>query len=184
MKEGTQVRARTTLLLLPALALAACGGGEKTVTKTKTVTVAQTATTPATTPTTATTPATTPTVPEPSPATNVVHVSSFRTPSSNIGCAIAGGSARCDIKQRDWEPPPKPADCDVDFGQGIAVGGRGPSFVCAGDTALNPTGPVVPYGTDTQVGRFLCASREDGVTCQNTATKRGFFIARDRYRLF
>ena len=179
------MRARKTLLLLPVVALAGCGGGEKTVTVTRTVTQpATTATTPATTPTTATTPATTPTVPEPTPATNVVHISSFRTPSSNIGCAIAGGSARCDIKQRDWKPPAKPANCDVDFGQGIAVGARGPSFVCAGDTALNPTGPVVPYGTDTQIGRFLCASREDGVTCQNTATKRGFFIARDRYRLF
>jgi hypothetical protein len=57
-------------------------------------------------------------------------------------------------------------------------------FVCAGDTALNPTGPVVPYGTDSQVGHFVCASREAGVTCTNSETGHGFFVARDRYRIF
>lgn len=179
------MRARTIISLLPVLTLAACGGSEKTVTETKTVTQAQTtATTPPTTSTTPATTPTTPTTPEPSPARNVVHIGSFRTPSGNIGCAIAGGSARCDIKARDWKPPPKPANCDVDFGQGIAVAAKGASFVCAGDTALDPTGPVLPYGTDSQVGRFLCASREDGVTCKNSATNRGFFLARDRYQLF
>jgi hypothetical protein len=169
--------------LLYALLLAGCGGDEeKTVTQTRTVTApASIPTTPATTPTTATTPA----AGQPSPARNVVHIRAFRTPSSNIGCVIGGNQVRCDIQQRDWEPPPKPASCDVDYGQGITVGASGPArFVCAGDTALNPTGPVVPYGTDTQVGSFLCASREDGVTCKNTSTDRGFFLARDRYELF
>lgn len=174
-------------LLLPALVLTGCGGGTKTVVETVTA-PATTPTTPPTAPTTPTTPVTTPTAPEPTPATNTVHRSFFRTPSANIGCVLAGGVARCDIKERDWSPPPEPASCrkfDLDYGQGLNVGNVGMAeFVCAGDTALNPTGPVVPYGTDSQVGRFTCASREDGVTCTNTATSHGFFIARDRYRIF
>ena len=173
-------------LLLPALlfafalpALAGCGGNG-----TKTVTVTAPPTGPATTATatTATTPATTPTS---APSANVVHRESFRSPTGNIGCGMAGGSARCDIRERDWSPPPKPASCPVDYGQGLTVGERGRGeFVCAGDTALNPGAPIVPYGTDSVIGDLRCRSRENGVTCTNTASGHGFFIARDRYRIF
>ncbi len=167
-----------------ALGLGACGGGDKTV--------VTTVTTPPVPPTTTTSPTTPPTTPpvttpptSPTPPLTVVHRQFFRTPSSNIGCVIAGGAARCDIRNRDWEPPPKPPSCMFDYGQGISVGSslRG-EFVCAGDTALDPSLKPLAYGLDTVVGRFRCSSREDGVTCTNTATSHGFFIARDRYRLF
>ena len=52
------------------------------------------------------------------------------------------GGARCDIRKRDWSPPPHPASCseEVDFGQGLAVSHDGKaSFVCAGDTTLDPS---------------------------------------------
>jgi len=174
-------------MLICAATLTACGsGGTKTVIQGRTVTAP--ATRPATTATTATT-ATQGTTPAPSPAPSgpTVHLQFFSSPSHNIGCVLADGMARCDVRKRDWSPPPHPASCSdqVDFGQGLTVGRRGrATFVCAGDTALNLTGPVVAYGSNSKGGDIVCASRTDGMTCTNTAPRHGFFIARDRYRLF
>ena len=181
------MRARAlVLLVVPALWLAACGGGgDKTVVKTVTAPPTQPTTAPPTTPTTPTTPPQTTPPTSPTPPLNVVHRQFFRSPSRNIGCVIAGGAARCDIRNRDWEPPPKPPDCQLDYGQGIAIGSSfRAEFVCAGDTALDPSFRPLAYGDDSQVGHFRCSSREDGVTCTNTNTNHGFFLARDRYRLF
>ena len=73
-------------------------------------------------------------------------LTSFRSPSSNIGCEMAADLARCDIKERAWAPPPKPAGCDLDWGQGIQVSGSDKAqFVCAGDTALDPAATVLGY---------------------------------------
>ena len=118
--------------------------------------------------------------------TTTVALATFRSPSANIGCVIADGEARCDIRRRSWSPPRTPASCppEVDFGQGLQVttSGRG-GFVCAGDTALDPTAPVLANGVDSRVGSFTCASRTDGITCTN-ATGHGFFISAEFYRLF
>ena len=35
----------------------------------------------------------------------------FQSPSGNIGCFIGKSGVRCDIRTRDWSPPPKPASC-------------------------------------------------------------------------
>ncbi len=77
-------------------------------------------------------------------------VVSFRTPSGNIGCigetARVGNTVRCDIRDRNWAPPPRPASCGLDWGQGLTLDRVGRArFVCAGDTALN-TGRVLAYG--------------------------------------
>ena len=38
------------------------------------------------------------------------------------------------IIDRDWSPPPRPADCEFDYGQGISLApGEQAQFVCAGD---------------------------------------------------
>jgi uncharacterized protein DUF6636 len=158
--------------------LLACGSG---ATKTVTV-VTRTVTRQQTTPAAGAGTATAATA-APAP----VHIGFFRTPTGNIGCAVADGTARCDIRQRDWSPPPRPASCPniVDFGQGLIVGQSGPGrFVCAGDTALDPGGPPVAYGQVSQVGNFTCASRISGVTCRNTATGHGFQISRQGYEVF
>lgn len=167
---------RALPLAFALLALAGCGSDdERTVTETRTVTATGAAI--ATTPSTTTTPA------GPAPG-ETVRLESFRSPTGNIGCQLAGGAARCDIERRDWSPPPKPGDCGLDWGQGISVDEEGEAgFVCAGDTARDPTARVLRYGQDSQVGRLRCASREDGITCRNPAG-HGFFMARDRYRLF
>jgi hypothetical protein len=120
-------------------------------------------------------------------AVQTVHLSSFRSPSGNIGCIIVDGGARCDISKRNWSPPPRPASCStvVDFGQGLAVNpsGRG-RFVCAGDTTRDPQATPLAYGEDSTVGSVTCASRTEGITCTNTNTRHGFFIAVQGYRIF
>ena len=177
------------LVTSAAVLLAGCGSGDAT-------TVVQTVTEPSPAPPQTDTidkiPPPTPTIavaptpPSPSPPPlRIVRLEIFKTPSRNIGCVLLGGQARCDIRRRDWSLPPQPASCDLDWGQGLLVGGSGPGqVVCAGDTALDPTAPVLPYGTVARHGAFDCTSRTAGITCRNRATGHGFFLARDRYRLF
>jgi hypothetical protein len=116
----------------------------------------------------------------------IVHLQTFRSPSGNIGCVMFEGGARCDIREREWSPPPRPASCskEVDFGQGLNVGRVGKArFVCAGDTALDPSASVLSYGTGSEVGGSECISRSDGMTCLNQAG-HGFFISIQSYRVF
>jgi hypothetical protein len=116
----------------------------------------------------------------------IVHLRTFRSPTGNIGCTMFDGGARCDIRKRDWSPPPRPASCpkEVDFGQGLAVSHQGEaSFVCAGDTALDPSASALAYGTASEVGGTECISRSDGVTCVNQAG-HGFFISIQSYQVF
>jgi hypothetical protein len=65
----------------------------------------------------------------------------FSSPSKNIGCALDRTAVRCDIRQRDWRPPPKPRSCELDWGFGLTVDRRGRGqFVCADDTVLGTGG--------------------------------------------
>lgn len=173
--------------LVAAGALGACGSGDS---GTETETVVRTVREP---PPTTTTPPPRRTKdvrrskaqPVTRPRRRTVDMDSFNTPSGNVGCVITADSARCDIGQRDWAPPPAPASCELDWGQGLSVAANGAAdFVCAGDTALDPQRRVLAYGDDAQVGPFTCASREAGVTCRNRGTGTGFFISRERYDLF
>jgi hypothetical protein len=113
-------------------------------------------------------------------------LNAFRTPSDNIGCSLyAAQSARCDIHEHSWSPPPKPADCPLDWGFGLQVASTGQgSFICAGDTAFDPSSPVLGYGQRAREGSFLCASDQAGVTCTNGDNGHGFFLSRDNYRVF
>jgi hypothetical protein len=110
---------------------------------------------------------------------------SFRSPSGNIGCYMDDESVRCDIRERSWKSPPKPPNCDVDYGYGISVGTTGlADLICAGDTALNPKATALQYGERNVVGDFSCGSEQAGMTCRNTRTGSGFFLSRERYQLF
>jgi hypothetical protein len=62
-------------------------------------------------------------------------------------------------------------------------GGGQASFVCAGDTALEPGLASLSYGTAARVGGSECISRDDGVTCVNQAG-HGFFISVQSYQVF
>lgn len=124
--------------------------------------------------------------PAPAPASGEpMSYDAFQTPSGNIACNLAGSVARCDIKKKDWDPGPRPSSCPVDWGGGLEVGGSGKGrVVCAGDTVMNPDAPVLEYGQQTQVGDFLCASEEDGVSCVQSASNHGFEISGQSFRLF
>lgn len=121
------------------------------------------------------------------PTGPVVHLSAFRSPTGNIGCILSAGQARCDIERRSWSPPSRPASCpkEVDFGQGIEVGTIGASrWVCAGDTARDPSSPALPYGSTSISGSFECISATIGMTCTRPADGHGFFLSIQTYRLF
>lgn len=108
----------------------------------------------------------------------------FTSPSGNVSCLLDIDYVRCDIAERDWAPPPRPADCEFDYGQGIELepGGRA-SFVCAGDTALGGS-HVLGYGQSITRGDLRCDSAETGITCLDSTTGHGFALSRQVYQLF
>ena len=171
---------RTAAVLASLLAVAAiaagCGGDDEDSTVTDTVS--------AETETTATEPAETSAATVPSGGAQGPDY--FQTPSGNIGCYVGAEAARCDIRNRDWEPPPgDPAEknCELDYGQGIVVSETHAEFVCAGDTALG--GPkTLGYGQSSQRGRFVCESEPDGITCSHLDSGHGFFLSKESYRIF
>jgi len=109
----------------------------------------------------------------------------FRSPSGNIGCFIDTSlGVRCDIAERNWSPPAKPASCDLDYGQGVSVfRSRRARFVCAGDTALNQA-RVLRYGQRITRGAYTCTSRTDSMRCNWSHGKHGFRLSRQAYRLY
>ena len=169
-----------TACLAAAVLLAGCssGGGSKASTSSSTSTATSTTTTPPSS--SATTRATTSTTRPPDLA-----IGAFQTPTGNIGCVVASGIARCDIKQHTWTPPPKPASCNLDYGNGLTLDVQGPARVsCAGDTVLDPSARVLPYGQRTRQGSIVCDSEQAGVTCTNETNTHGFFLSSGSYRLF
>lgn len=113
-----------------------------------------------------------------------VTLARFQTPTGNIACDATDG-IRCDIQERTWMPPPKPATCELDWGNGFAILPDGtPTGVCAGDTVLDRSLPKLAYGEASRVGPITCTSRIDGLTCTHDRTRRGFFLSKGSYRLF
>src|SRR4051794_9185782 len=133
-----------------ALVLAGCGSDTKTVTETQPQAGTQTQGASTTGPPTASAAAAVP-AREQGP-----H--SFEPPSHNIGCSLDSESVRCDTRERDWTPPPKPRYCikaGVDWGQGVAVAAHRASIVCAGDTTLGGPG-LLGYGHSARRGPIYC----------------------------
>jgi len=104
----------------------------------------------------------------------------FHSPSGNIRCLIqAGQLARCDITEREWQPPPKPKSCPGDWANGLQVGMRGKGrFTCANDAV--PAGRELPYGRAIRRGRFRCRSLRNGMRCANLRSHHGFAVSRAR----
>jgi hypothetical protein len=156
--------------LLLALLATACSSDDGTVSPS----AAPTTTAPTTAP---------PTTPPPPPTSGVAVY--FRSPTGNIGCAFEPTVAACDIVDKTWTPPAKPASCEWDWGFGVHVkaGAKG-AISCASDTVLNTSAPVLAYGQKQSHHGFTCESREDGVRCVHDASGHGFHLSRDRYELF
>jgi Family of unknown function (DUF6636) len=159
------------------LALAGCGGSTGVQAASPTSTAAPTAASePAARPDKLTGPAST--------DRDVTELTGFVSPTGNVACMLDADWARCDIIDRDWAAPARPADCEFDYGQGIALGpGEQAQFVCAGDTAFGPD-EVLPYGDSIKAGVLRCESAASGVACRDIHTGHGFSISVEAYRLF
>jgi len=174
------------LLLGAAPTLAACGDDEQaTVTATSTVTTSA-ETSSGTTGETSTESSTSGEDGAPPPAdVEVDESAAFVSPTENIGCFIDKTSVRCDIAERDWEPPKAPADCELDYGQGISLtAGGSAELVCAGDTVLGSGGQELAYGQSISAGLLRCESAETAMTCRDIETGRGFTLSREDYEIF
>jgi hypothetical protein len=120
-------------------------------------------------------------------ASATARIDYFRTPSKNISCAYfprqgsSPASLRCDILS-GLRPEPR-GRCDGDWtGLAMGVAGRaGPT--CAGDTVFLASARVLGYGRSWRRDGISCTSRRTGLTCTNRA-RRGFFLARERWRVF
>ncbi len=183
----TAVAASVPLLLLCAsLAAFGCGDdGDVTVTETAETTVTETAT--GASGEGPTTDADTPDGAPPAADKVVTEATPFSSPSGNIGCVIEPLFVRCDIAERDWDPPPAPADCELDYGQGLTLeAGATAELVCAGDTTLGVGGPdaALAYGESIAAGLLRCESNRSGIRCQDVETGRGFALAREGYEVF
>jgi Family of unknown function (DUF6636) len=115
--------------------------------------------------------------------------SRFQSPSENIGCAMswsrAGAGVRCDIQAHSWHIAKPPGVCpELDYGGGFDVTRRSRrgTVVCAGDTTLG-VGKHLRYGHTISHNGIKCISERSGMTCRNRRG-HGFFVSRQRYRLF
>jgi hypothetical protein len=108
----------------------------------------------------------------------------FQTPNEKVGCYVSGDGARCDVRRPRWQAPPPPADCELDYGQGVVVGRKGPAeYVCAGDTTLDPGHDVLRRGEKVKAGRFRCKNTgQNTIKCVNRRTRAGFLVSRRSVR--
>ncbi len=114
------------------------------------------------------------------------RISTFKTPSGNIGCLYESSPAylRCDIRSGLVPKPSRPRSCDLDWGDSVSLGRNGGTkVVCHGDTVLSSSAPVLRYGSTWTRGAFTCTSRRAGLTCENAAD-HGFFLSRASWRRF
>jgi hypothetical protein len=121
--------------------------------------------------------------PVPLTTREVAELTSFSSPSGNIGCYIEPTNVRCDIAERNWSPPSKPTSCPevVSWGQGLELTvGRPAGFVCAGDTALTNGSPLA-YGDKIVSGSIECTSLPDGISCWDFVYGGEFTISRENY---
>ncbi|MEO3472307.1 DUF6636 domain-containing protein [Roseomonas sp. CAU 1739] len=108
----------------------------------------------------------------------------FQLPSGNIHCAAFDGVLRCDVLQSTFRRPPRPRDCEQDFGDSVELGSRGPArMVCHGDTVADPKALVLGYGRAWQGRGLSCTASQAGLRCVN-AEGRGFEMSRAALRLF
>ena len=131
----------------------------------------------------------------PTPAASEPELVGFRTPSNNIHCqsfeidADKGGgkvrTVRCDIREISNRLPPRPRDCDLEWGQAFELGtdAQPAERLCYGDTVQDPKLPALAYGQTWERGGLRCRSEQSGVTCTN-AQGHGFELSRGAQRVF
>lgn len=125
----------------------------------------------------------------------------FTTPSGNIRCNMAPAGAwegiegvsdssgyeksvRCDVPENTWSLPPRPSDCESDFGISVHLVGTGMGELgCVSDTATIADSAILGYGQAVEFDGMTCESRRIGLHCRNNATGHGFTVSRASYTL-
>ena len=203
-KRRLRAVAGAVALAVVPLVVSACGGGNDPVTPiTTTVTVTPSSgSSKGTTSTTSTTTTTTPAAQPPKTYEQAMqHFAAgkidaaakpqFTSPTGNIYCSIAPSGAvpaGCELRDGRVTPPAgtcPPGAAAKDVGR-IEWSGDTPKPVCNSDTMMQPGAPVLQYGAIAmmQGSPFQCISESIGVTCINTAGKKGFFLAKGAYSIF
>jgi hypothetical protein len=104
---------------------------------------------------------------------------SVRSPSGNIHCYLSSsGTAQCWVlsaKCRGYEGATYAYSWAMDAT-------RRPSRFCPGDFVRGTR--VLGYGQSITKGGNRCVSRQAGVTCTRLSTGHGFFLSRERQRIF
>jgi len=108
----------------------------------------------------------------------------FRTPSGNIACRMDAGEVRCDVTDRTWTVPARPAGCAGVWATGAVVRGSAVGTLTCVDDGLRSGAPVLGYGEAVRLGTTVCVSRPSGVRCENGATLHGFAVSRTSFDLF
>lgn len=94
----------------------------------------------------------------------------FLTPSRNIVCQFFADNGqengravlRCDIMNMET-PPRRPADCELDWGHAFEMSAKGSAGrICAGDTVMDASLPVLAYGEVWQRAGFTFRSEQAG----------------------
>ena len=196
------VAGAVALAIVP-LVVSACGGGEPVTPITTTITVTPSSgSSKGTTSTTSTTTTTTPAAQPPKTYEQAMqHFAAgkidtaakpqFTSPTGNIYCSIAPSGAvpaGCELRDGRVTPPAgtcPPGAAAKDVGR-IEWSGDAPKPVCNSDTMIQPGAQVLQYGAIAmmQGSPFQCISESIGVTCINTAGKKGFFLAKGAYSIF
>jgi hypothetical protein len=117
-------------------------------------------------------------------------IGSFKTPSGNIYC-IASRDTRtntadleCELTTNTAKLPPKPKDCDLDWGNRFSVGERGQAARgCHGDTIQNPNYKTLAYGKRWSVAGFSCEVTKLRLRCENR-DRHGFELAKAKQVVF
>jgi hypothetical protein len=115
--------------------------------------------------------------------------STFQSPSGNIVCHVGGsqGLAACEVGSGRVSPP-IPSICPDgrprDIGR-IELRASGALPVCNSDTIRAGGEPKLPYGSRTaSLDPVACVSEESGVTCVDSSSRHGFFLARSTFVTF
>ena len=110
------------------------------------------------------------------------ELAGFILATGNVAWMIGPSWARRDTIDRDWSPPPRPADCESTTGRDQLQCRRPRRIVCAGATAFGPD-EVLPFGSSKVAEALRCESAETGITCRDGQTGHGSSIAREAYRI-
>lgn len=120
-------------------------------------------------------------------AERVTTRTAFASPSGNILCFITESIATCRTEQQDWTVPPRPADCDTDWGPDIEVASATATatFRCASDAIPYDWEAKrrLAYGHVIRFRNMQCQSARSGMRCDNSGTTHGFTISRSDYDL-